>query len=207
MRKIILSLGAILTFGFANAQDTALVQEEMDTAKGMTFKQGDMFLEGSVKITTGDTSNDYFAFTPKFGYFVNPKLAVGADLNFSSNKANSNDNKTTSFGVGLFARYYMLSLVQSRLKVYGEAGVGYNHRKTEIGGFSDDTNGMKANIDLGLNYFFTEHWAASFTLSSILSYNNASPESDEGYADNFELNINLFENIFATPQFGLMYKF
>ncbi|MFD2890831.1 outer membrane protein [Flavobacterium chuncheonense] len=207
MRKIILSVGAILAFGFANAQDMGAVKEEMDTAKGMDFEKGNMFIEGGIKITTGDTSNDYFAINPKFGYFVNNKLAVGADLDFSSDKSYINDDKTSTFGVGLFARYYFLSLAQSRLKAYGEAGVGYSHQKFDPNvGDSDTTNGIKANIDLGLNYFFTENWAATFTLANILSYNNANPENG-GSTNDFELNINLFENIFATPQFGLLYKF
>lgn len=64
---------------------------------------------------------------------------------------------------------------------------------------------MNANIDLGMNYFFTSHWAATFELANILSYNNVNPESGSNSSD-LNVNVNLFNNIFAQPQFGLLYK-
>ena len=200
MKKIILLLVAVFAFNCANAQDS-----EMRKA---TLSAGDKWLEGGITLTTGDSNNDYFAFTPKFGYFLTDKWAVGADLNISTVSYLPNTaklDKSGSFGIGVFARYYFLSL--GNFKAYGEAGLGYSHKKYE---YLDNTtnidNGIKANIDLGINYFFTPKWAATFTLANILSYNNASPEDGPSTSD-LEVNINLFDNIFAQPQFGLLYKF
>jgi hypothetical protein len=73
-----------------------------------------------------------------------------------------------------------------------------------VGSKSTD-NALNANLDLGMNYFFTSHWAATFELANILSYNNANPENGNNSND-LNVNVNLFNNIFAQPQFGLLYK-
>ena len=199
MKKIVLLLVSVLAINLANAQDS-----EMPKA---AFSKGDMWLEGGIALTTGDTKDDYFAVTPKFGYFLDNKWAIGVDINYSSVSylPNANDwDQSDSFGIGGFARYYFLSL--GNFKAFGEAGLGYNHSKLQYDdGGSNVSNGIKANIDLGINYFFTPHWAATFTLAEILSYNNAKPEDGDNTSD-LEININLFNNIFAQPKFGLLYK-
>lgn len=198
MKKIFLTVGAVLAFGFANAQDSEI--------KSNGFVKGNMFLEGGISITSGDNVADYFAITPKFGYMYSDKIAFGADLNFSTTKA-INGTENDSYGIGVFARYYFLTLGTSgSFNAYGEAGLGYNHSKTTPPvGPTDTFNGIKANIDLGMNYFFTHRFAATFTLAEILSYNNANPENGASTSD-LVVNINLFNNIFAQPKFGLLYR-
>jgi hypothetical protein len=199
MKKIIVLLVSVFAVNFADAQESLMPKA--------SFSKGDMWIEGGISLTTGDTSNDYFAVTPKVGYFLDNKWAVGADINYSSVSYlpnTSNLDKSNSFGIGVFARYYFLNL--GNFKAFGEAGLGYNNTKTEyLTGGSNTYNGIKANIDLGINYFFTPRWAATFTLAEILSYNNASPENGENTSD-LTININLFNNIFAQPKFGLLYK-
>lgn len=199
MKKIILLLVTVFAFNFANAQESTMPKA--------AFSKGDMWIEGGISLTTGDSNNDYFAITPKVGYFLDEKWAIGADINYASVSYLPNSNnldKSGSFGIGGFARYYFLSL--GNFKAYGEAGVGYNHTKLEyLNGTSDVNNGIKANIDLGINYFFTPKWAATFTLAEVLSYNNASPENGDSTSD-LVINVNLFNNIFAQPKFGLLYK-
>ncbi|MFZ0599684.1 MAG: outer membrane beta-barrel protein [Flavobacterium sp.] len=202
---IILSM---LTFSFANAQQTeAEAETEMNSAKGITFEKGDMFLEGSIKISTGGES-DYYGFSPKFGYLLNDKFAVGAKLNYSSEKEEAvPQTKTNVFGVGAFARYYFLELDKKRFKAFAEAGLGFGSNKTKITGIEDDTdNSITADITVGLNYFVTKNIAVTFTLANVLAYNSVSPENGPS-SDTFNLNINLFENIFDQPQFGLLYRF
>ena len=112
--------------------------------------------------------------------------------------------KSNSYGIGVFARYYFLIL--GNFKAYGEAGLGYNQTKLEyLDASTNMNNGIKANIDLGINYFFTPKWAATFTLAEVLSYNNAKPENGASTSD-LVINVNLFNNIFAQPKFGLLYK-
>jgi hypothetical protein len=208
--KAKITILALVTFCFANAQETE-AKEELNSAKGVEFKRGDMFVEGGISFTTADTE-DSFSINPKFGYFLSNKLAVGGDLDFAQTKEDLNDSETNFFGIGVFARYYFFEADARRFKVFGDVGLGYSHATEEyniVGDpvrYDNTTNGIKANITIGLNYFFTDHFAATFTLADILTYNNAKPE-DGSSSNSFELNVNLFNNIFAQPKFGLLYKF
>lgn len=202
--RIITTAVALFAFCFANAQNEDMARSEMNSAKGITFSQGDMFIEGSIKISTGGAT-DFYAFNPKFGYFLNDKFAVGGQVSFSSNKEEAADIKTNVFGIGAFGRYYFLELGQKRFKAYAEAGLGYGRNQEEIAGVKNNDNSVTADINIGLNYFITKNLAATFTLANVLSYNSIDPAT--GSKDTFNVNINLFENIFDTPQFGLLYKF
>lgn len=194
----------LFTFYFASAQQDQ-VDAEMNTAKGITFSHGDMFIEGAIQISTGG-DQDYYAFNPKFGYFLNDKFAVGGQISFSSDKDELTDTKTNIFGIGGFARYYLLELDKKRFKAYGEVGLGYGRNKVEDPTGSDDSNSLTADINVGLNYFITKNIAVTFVLANVLSYNSVSPENGPS-SNTFELNINLFENIFDQPKFGLLYRF
>jgi len=196
MKKIILSVVAVFAFGFANAQDVPA---------GNGFSKGDKFVEGAFSFRSGDVE-DSWAFTPKMGYMLDDKWAVGGFLAMAGTD-DKNNNKTGTFGIGAFARYYFLSLGASKsFNAYGEFGLGYSSVSNDPNNASKNTtSAMNANLDLGMNYFFTSHWAATFELANILSYNNVNPESGSNASD-LTVNVNLFNNIFATPQFGLLYK-
>jgi outer membrane protein W len=195
MKKIILMVAAVFTFGIANAQDVPA---------GNGFSKGDKFVEGAFSFRSGDVE-DSWAFTPKMGYMLDDKWAIGGFLALAG--ADNGNVKTGTFGIGAFARYYFLSLGSNKsFNAYGEIGLGYSSVSNEPDGGSKSTNSsMNANIDLGMNYFFTSHWAATFELANILSYNNVNPESGSNSSD-LNMNVNLFNNIFATPQFGLLYR-
>jgi len=196
MKKIILSILAVVSFGIANAQ-------EGDAASyGLTT--GDWWAEGSFSIRSGD-SEDSWSFNPKVGYMLNEKWGVGGFLSFSGYDDGSQERDV--FGAGGFVRYYFLALgARKNFQAYGEAGLGFGSVKTTPNGGSSSTDGaFNANIDLGINYFFTDHWAATFELANIVSYNNTNPESGDNSND-LKVEVNLFNNIFAQPQFGLLYK-
>lgn len=205
--KFLTAAALICTFFYSNAQVNTMnseIQEEMNSSKGMTFEQGNMFVEGGLKVKTGGDADEY-AVNAKVGYFVSPRVAFGGQASFGSIENDATDVKTNVFGIGAFARYYFLELDSKRLKAYGEAGLGYGQNKTEGPGYSDTNNSVTADINLGLNYFFTKNFAATFTLANVLSYNSVKPENGDS-VNEFELNVNLFENIFAQPQFGILYK-
>jgi hypothetical protein len=194
MKKIIFIAAAIFAFGIANAQDV--------TNNG--FSKGDKFVEGAFSFRSGDVE-DSWAFTPKMGYMLDNKWAIGGFLALAGQ--DNGNVATNTFGIGAFGRYYFLSLGASKsFNAYGEIGLGYSSVSTDpTNGVKNTTSSMNANIDLGMNYFFTSHWAATFELANILSYNNVNPESGSNSSD-LNVNVNLFNNIFATPQFGLLYK-
>lgn len=207
MKKIILSTVAFLAFGYANAQETVLTDKSAETY-GLT--SGDMWAEGG--FTYSSTTNDNaelkssYSFTPQIGYMLNDQWGVGGYLSFGGGENNDND-KFGSFGIGAFARYYFLSLgAHKNFQAYGEVGLGYTALTDKpYGGDNTTDSAMNANINLGMNYFFTSRWAATFTLANILSYNTANPENGDN-TNSLTVNVNLFNNIFATPQFGLLYK-
>lgn len=196
MKKIIFTAVAIFAFGFANAQDTV--------TEDNVFSKGDKFVEGSFSIRSGDVE-DSWSFTPKMGVMLDDKWAVGGFLALAGQ--DNGNVKTGTFGIGAFARYYFLSLGASKsFNAYGEIGLGYSAVTTDPDPVDKTTrSALNANIDLGINYFFTPHWAATFELANILSYNNVNPENGSNSSD-LNINVNLFNNIFATPQFGLLYR-
>ena len=194
MKKIFLSVIAVFAFGFANAQST----------ESNGFSKGNKFVEGSFSFRSGDVE-DSWSFTPKMGVMLNDKWAVGGFLALAGQDNGTVENNT--YGFGAFARYYFLSLGASKsFNAYGEIGLGYSSVSSQVNNADKVTNSdINANIDLGMNYFFTPHWAATFELANILSYNNVNPENGSNSSD-LNINVNLFNNIFATPQFGLLYK-
>lgn len=197
MKKIILSILAVAAFGTANAQ-------EESTVNG--FSKGDKFVEGSFSFRSGDFE-DSWAFNPSMGYMLDDKWAVGGRLNFGGSKDNNTNDKESVLGITGFARYYFLSLGETKsFQAFGEAGLGYSAitEDPNVGDKSTD-NTINANISIGMNYFFTSHWAATFTLANILQYNSYSPENGDNSSD-LKVEVNLFNNIFAQPQFGLLYK-
>lgn len=196
MKKIILTVVTVFAFGFANAQ------ESVPAGKG--FSKGDKFVEGAFSYRSGDVE-DSWALTPKMGYMLDNKWAVGGFLALAGQDNGNVENNT--FGIGAFARYYFLSLGETKsFQAYGEVGLGYSAVTTELNNGNKNTNSaLNANVDLGMNYFFTSHWAATFELANILSYNNVNPENGSNSSD-LNVNVNLFNNIFAQPQFGLLYR-
>jgi outer membrane protein len=122
------------------------------------------------------------------------------------------ETKTTTFGAGVFARYYFLDLGK-RFKTYGEFGVGFDSAKTEVevpGVDVDDfkTNGIGAGLGLGLNYFVKENIAINFALTDVLSFRSDKADVDGAEAvTSFNGNLNVFNNFFQTAQFGLTWKF
>lgn len=197
MKKIILSILAVTAFSTANAQE--------EIPAGMGFSKGDLFAEGSFSFRSGDIV-DSWAFNPSIGYMLDDQWAVGGRLNFGGSKDNAG-NKESALGVTGFARYYFLTLGATKsFNAFGEAGLGYSAVTDDpvVGDKSTD-NTINANISIGLNYFFTNHLAATFTLANILNYNSYTPENGDSTSD-LRVEVNLFNNIFAQPQFGLLYK-
>ena len=211
MKKILFSVAAVMAFGYASAQEEV---------KAFGFGKGDIFVEGSLnfnstKDNNSDEKTNNFNFTPKAGYFVTDKIAVGVQLGVGSGKKEdaAGEVKTNSFSAGVFGRYYFLELGQ-RFKTYTELGVGY----ASVGGKVsptglpstdlDDTNEINFGLGLGMNYFITPQIAISFGLSDILSYKSYKTDADNAKSVNeFNGNLNVFKNFFDTPTFGMLYKF
>lgn len=224
MKKVILSL-AILAFGYTNAQEVKTV-----TTSEYGFSKGNIFVEGQLSFGSSKETGSFegqdvaeikvstFTFTPKAGFFVTDDLAVGAQLGIGSGKreettfnpAATEERKINSFNAGVFARYYFLNLGE-RFKTYAEVGAGFGTTKEELESVeTEKTNSFGIGLDLGINYFVTKKIAISFGLADVLAFNSSKtefPDGGESKNSSFGGNVNVFNNFFDTPTFGLLYKF
>ena len=223
MKKVLLTAVAVFSLTFVNAQEE---NSEFGFAKGNMFLEGNLSF-GSTKTTESFQGTDLselkesnFNFTPKFGYFISNKLALGAQLSVGSQNEEDKDLinnttdelKTNTFGAGVFARYYFLDLGK-RFKTFTEVGLAFESGKAEANGTETaSANGFGIGVDLGINYFVTKNMAISFGLSNVLSYGTATAETPgpagaETQVSGLNGNFNVFQNFFDTPTFGLLYKF
>ena len=198
MKKIILSVVAIVAFGFANAQDKK--------AEGAGFSSGDVFVTGAVSITSSnDKNNDIkesgFGLTPKLGYFFTENIVLGAKIGFTSAKTidkgvTTMDNSAVGFGV--FGRYYFTPA--SQFSVFTELGIDYTSTKYKIPSYKE--NAIGAGLSLGLNYFVSSNFALEANYAAL---NLTSSKIDAEGAKNtstFGLGANL-----SAVSIGLLYKF
>lgn len=212
MKKIVLSL-AVLVMGVA-----AQAQEG-----GFGFNQGDVLLEGNIQVNSTKESGETNGFTatqkqnntnfsPKAGYFINDKFALGVQLGVFSGKetttlpTGTNEVKQNGFYAGVFGRYYFLDLGQ-RFKTYTELGLGMNNYKEETNGTETQKNsGFSTGLGLGINYFVTPKIAINFGLSDVLSFSTSKDKNTDVKTDEFNANVNVFNNFFDTATFGLTFK-
>ena len=216
MKKILLSAAVLVTGVAAQAQEQTF-----------GFNQGDILLEGSLQANTQDDRDETirrsnFNFTPKAGYFVSDKFAVGLGLNIgASNVENYNDVNTnyeearfSTLGFEVFGRYYIADI--KRFQPYAELGIGYDSSKRETIIVTDDVtvntelpkyNDFGVNATLGFNYFVTPKIAVNFALSNLIGFNSGKSDAPNSKATtDFYANINNFNNFFDTATFGLTFK-
>lgn len=110
MKKVLLSLFTVFIFGLAATAQT---------------EQGNWLVGGNLNLNTSE-NNSNISFSPSAGYFFVENFAVGANLNVSSSKFGN--TKTTSFGIGPFARYYFGTM---NLRPFAHADFGYQTNKTK----------------------------------------------------------------------------
>lgn len=186
MKKIILTVIAVLGLTFANAQTGG-------------FSKGDLFISGALNVVsekTGDAKSNGFVVEPKVGYFVTENIAIGAKLGFGSVKIG--DDKTNNLTAGAFGRYYFTPA--SQFSLYGQAGIDFSHIKETPGDLK--SNEIGANVGLGLSYFLSKHFAIEATWVG-LGYsvnNNGGHGADKTNSFNFGTDL-------RDVSFGVVYKF
>jgi hypothetical protein len=199
MKKLLLSAIAVMAFGFANAQDPV----------STGFKQGDVFISGSVGYSstkTGDNKNDQFTVIPRAAYFVTNNIALGAQIGYTTatqtvdTPLGSIDNDVDTFQAGVFGRYYFTPA--RNFSFFGQLGVGFSSTKNKPDG-GDDTKDSGVNVGLapGISYFVSDHIALEATWG-LLGYSSYNPDGDGDNTNTFDIGVDL-ENI----NFGIVYKF
>ena len=198
MKKVILSVAALFAFGFANAQET--------TEEG--FANGDVFITGAIGFgcqKQDDAKISAFEVAPSIGFFVTPNIALGARLGYVSLKDETSpiEEKSNEFSVGVFGRYYVTPA--SKFSIFGELGVDYRTRKTEIdlpGAEDVKYNGFGVQVAPGVSYFIAKNFALEATWG-ILGYSSDKLDEDNAEAVNsFNFGLDL-----RDINLGLIYKF
>lgn len=228
MKKVIFTV-TVLMFGimvsFAQTKkkeekkDKVLFKKSNFKTGNQSFQASDLFVSGTVFYTGEKRPNDSrvnsFTFSPRLGYFLNEKIAIGIDLNLNSTKTeldlSSDVNKT--FGLGGFGRYYFS---EGKFSLFGQLGVNYQSEKTESTQgvitppatevvytvTSSKVNGIGLGLSAGANYFISNYFALE-TFIGVLNYSSLKADVPGAKArNNFNLGIDL-----SNIGFGLLYKF
>ena len=192
MRKIILSLTALLTVAFAVAQEETY-----------GFSEGDVLIGGGImfnseKNNNTDATTTSFGIIPMASYFFTENIAVGLSVGYESTKVKSMGTTTEGslFLVGGHGRYYFTPA--SRFSLFGELGVSYGTFDNSM--YKENMLGV--NLTPGINFFLNEHFMLMASLGG-LEYTSSKPDIDGAKATTnvgFELKI-------GKVDLGLAYKF
>jgi len=198
MKKVLLSVAAMMAFGIASAQDAT-------TTEGKGFSQGDVFMTGTVGFSsekTGDVKTNQFTIAPSAGLFVSNNIAVGLNIGYITTKNEdpvNGDVDTNVFTAGAFARYY--ATPANDFSFFGQLGFDYATGKQEPeGGPENKVDGFNVALRPGVSYFISKNFALEASIGA-LSYTTVEPDGGES-TDTFEIGVNLTE-----INFGLVYKF
>ena len=160
-----------------------------------TTGRGRWMLNGGIGYETDFDSSGIFNFSPSVGYFFINNFAAGINLNFGHQKID--DVKTTSIGIGPFARYYFGN--NAKIKPLLHASVDFTNFKTKYGSFSNSDNGTDFFAGAGFASFCTPN----FALEGLAGYRK--DEDNSGFQ--FRLGLNHYfgnNNSFdTTPSFDL----
>lgn len=171
------------------------------------FKKGDTFLTGNVGYYT--TKNDAtkvnnFSISPEIGHFVTDNIALAAFVSYTSAKNEdlyfNTSTKNTTYGAGVFARYYFTPA--NKFSFFGNLGASYNSNKVESSADELTGNGFSIQAGPGINYFISPRFSLH-TFVGVVSY-GTSKTKYAGYEDKttgFNASLNL-----SNVSFGLTYK-
>ncbi|MDG1849741.1 MAG: autotransporter domain-containing protein [Flavobacteriales bacterium] len=197
MKKIILSLAAVLAFALTSDAQT---------------RKGTVLLGAGSSLTESGWMD--LQITPKVGYFVQDGVAVGAMINFSNNNVDKTDYELSNSesSIGVFARYYVsnnlfsevgLSSVSKSDELYGDIkSVGTNNGNqvevTDTRVIEESTSSMDINLGVGYTIVWREHFAIEpfvnlvFSNGEVKSYDvaNSKVTSDDVKGTNFDLGVN-----------------
>ena len=139
MKKNLLGLLAFVMIGFAASAQT---------------ENGNFLVGGNLEVNTAKNSNPAVAFSPAVGYFFINNLAGGVNFDLQYSKVGA--NKTTTVGVGPFARYYVGTL---NIRPFAHANLGFNSYRSKNTTGSDTYNGTNYFLGAGLAAFINRNVA------------------------------------------------
>lgn len=164
-------------------------------AQDLGFKKGTSFVEGGLRFSVWNRSNDNdvkstdFSISPSIGHFFTDKFALGlyAGYGYTKDVQKSLDreynSKRNHYGIGAYGRYYFFDL-GNRLKTYAELGAGFSDYSTKHNDeyYSNDVDSKtyRGHLAVGANYFIKNNLALGYKLANLLSYNYMQSEYENG---------------------------
>lgn len=112
------------------------------------------------------TTTTELSITPTAGYFISNNLAVGASLNFGSQKSGS--TTVSTFGIGPMVRYYFAELGKNA-KIYGQGEFAY--ASVSSGGTTNTGTGWA--LQAGPAFFLNKNVA----IETTLRYGSVKPQN------------------------------
>jgi hypothetical protein len=203
MKKIILSVVAVMAFGFANAQDK----------DGAGLAKGDLVLTGAFNyqsVSQGDAKESGLIVAPGIGYMIADNWMLSGAVAIGSATANSGaegeeDTKATSFGFGAGVSYFWTPAERFSVSLGGALSYGTATFKDAVetaDGFEDlKVNTIGLNVPVGLHYFVSDNFAITTTWGG-LGYSSEKEDTEGAEAQNgLSLGLNM-----SSISFGLLYK-
>ena len=136
MKKLSFIFAGILLLSVANASGQVFFGGNI----GLTSSGGSTSFGGT---STDKTSITSFTFSPMVGYFLTDRLAVGGEINFSSNTVKSpgipaTTEVTNTFGLTPGIRYYAVKINKFSIFGQGYIGISWGTDNTTTGGNTVD---------------------------------------------------------------------
>jgi hypothetical protein len=168
MKKIILSIVAVLAFGFSNAQSNQKGTMHLNVMGGFLVgsasDQGDEAGSEKIKYTAGGAG-----FGLNFQYGIAESFSAGIGLEYGTAVLTYKDATYSEFAgdpsrtllkVNLSGRYYFVN--DEKFNVYAGPSVGFTSGKdktvlgVDFGGDKTKYSGLNYGINAGGNYYFTD---------------------------------------------------
>ena len=183
MKKLLLNLTLLVTVTFASAQTN----------------KGDWMVGGSVRLNTTE-ANKEITLQPTAGYFFAKSFAAATELKLSFSKFGG--EKTNSFGLGPFARYYF-NLSDASFKPLVHSSFTIETVTTRQNNIKNRNTVTSLFLGGGAAYFINENVA----LEALAGYNRSKYEnldSEGGFAFRLGFQVHLLgRNLRTIKGYGL----
>lgn len=143
-----------------------------------TYSVGGNISFSSILQNKDSESEIYLSFAPRLGYFFIDNLYTGMSLIY--NYRSSNNNNSSTYGIGPFARYYF---DVDKIKPFLGFGIDYYYYNYD--NLSDGDSQTSINLNGGIDYFITNY----FALEAALNYNTTILSYSENNINQFNIAI------------------
>lgn len=134
--------------------------------------KGDWLAGGGLSLNTTE-GNTSFTFAPNIGHFFAKGFAAGAEMTIMTSKFG--EVRTTTLGVGPFARYYF-ELKEPVFKPFAHVGFNVLSIRTKQPGETETETARSFLLGLGGAYFINDNVA----IDGLAGYNHTKVENVEG---------------------------